>query len=102
MILILSRLTVISKATLDGPEEQQQDLESEAPEPAQQSDVQEESAEPVEEDSVSLSAADPLDDFADFEDVDEQGAVDVKLDLAKTYLDMGDPEGARGDTRRVD
>lgn len=63
--------------------------------PVEQSEVQEESAEPVEEDRVSLTDADPLDDFADFENVDEQSAVDVKLDLAKTYLDMGDPEGAR-------
>ena len=63
--------------------------------PVEQSEAQEESAEPVEEDRVSLTDADPLDDFADFENVDEQGAVDVKLDLAKTYLDMGDPEGAR-------
>ena len=32
---------------------------------------------------------------ADFDGADEQSAVDVKLDLAKTYLEMGDPEGAK-------
>lgn len=48
-----------------------------------------------EEPPVSLASEDPLDDFADFDNVNEQGAVDVKLDLAKTYLEMGDSEGAR-------
>ena len=48
-----------------------------------------------EEPAVSLASEDPLDDFAEFDNVDEQGAVDVKLDLAKTYLEMGDSEGAR-------
>ena len=36
-----------------------------------------------------------MDEFTDFDEVDEQSAVDVKLDLAKTYLEMGDSEGAR-------
>lgn len=47
-------------------------------------------------DSTSQASTDSLmDEFADFDDVDGQSAVDVKLDLAKTYLEMGDPEGAR-------
>ena len=36
-----------------------------------------------------------MDEFADFDDVDELDAVEVKLDLAKTYIEMGDPEGAK-------
>jgi len=36
-----------------------------------------------------------MDEFADFDDVDVQDAVEVKLDLAKTYIEMGDPEGAK-------
>ena len=36
-----------------------------------------------------------MDEFADFDDASEQNPVDVKLDLAKTYLEMGDPEGAK-------
>ncbi len=42
-----------------------------------------------------LSADDLMDEFADFDDASEQNPVDVKLDLAKTYLEMGDPEGAK-------
>jgi pilus assembly protein FimV len=33
------------------------------------------------------------DDFADEDDADE---MDTKLELARAYMDMGDPEGARG------
>ncbi len=36
-----------------------------------------------------------LEPFADLDDIDVLDAVDVKLDLAKTYVEMGDPEGAR-------
>ena len=36
-----------------------------------------------------------MDEFADFDEGGEQTDVDVKLDLAKTYLEMGDPEGAK-------
>ncbi len=36
-----------------------------------------------------------LDDFEDLDDVAEINPVDVKLDLANTYIEMGDSEGAR-------
>jgi len=35
------------------------------------------------------------DDFAELDDLDTLDSVDIKLDLAKTYLEMGDPQGAR-------
>jgi pilus assembly protein FimV len=47
------------------------------------------------EDSSLTSADNLMDDFADFDEGSEQSTVDVKLDLAKTYLEMGDPEGAK-------
>lgn len=47
------------------------------------------------EDSSQPSADNLMDDFADFDEGSEQSAVDVKLDLAKTYIEMGDPEGAK-------
>jgi pilus assembly protein FimV len=47
------------------------------------------------ETSSEVLANDLMDDFADFDDGNQQTAVDVKLDLAKTYLEMGDPEGAK-------
>ena len=36
-----------------------------------------------------------LDDFDGAEDAEEISSVDVKLDLANTFIEMGDPEGAR-------
>ena len=36
-----------------------------------------------------------FDDFVDLDDVAEINPVDVKLDLANTYIEMGDSEGAR-------
>ena len=36
-----------------------------------------------------------LDQFEGLEDVGEINSVDVKLDLAATYIEMGDAEGAR-------
>jgi pilus assembly protein FimV len=48
--------------------------------------------------TVSEGVSTNLDDFDDFDgyDSDEDiDAVDVKLDLANTYIEMGDPEGAR-------
>ena len=33
--------------------------------------------------------------FQDAQSKPQKRAVDVKLDLAKTYLEMGDPEGAK-------
>ena len=36
-----------------------------------------------------------MDEFSDLDAVSDQSAVDVKLDLATTYLEMGDAEGAR-------
>ena len=36
-----------------------------------------------------------MDEFTDLDAVSEQSAVDVKLDLATTYIEMGDAEGAR-------
>ena len=53
------------------------------------------SAEPSASPSAEPSADNLMDDFADFDDASEQSPVDVKLDLAKTYLEMGDPEGAK-------
>ena len=35
------------------------------------------------------------DDFTELDDLDTLDSVDIKLDLAKTYLEMGDPQGAR-------
>ncbi|MDG1819390.1 MAG: FimV/HubP family polar landmark protein [Porticoccaceae bacterium] len=49
----------------------------------------------VEELAEDAGSDDIMDEFAEFDDVDEQDAVEVKLDLAKTYLEMGDPEGAK-------
>ena len=36
-----------------------------------------------------------LDQFEDLEDMDEINSIDVKLDLAATYIEMGDADGAR-------
>jgi pilus assembly protein FimV len=36
-----------------------------------------------------------LDQFENLEDVGEINSVEVKLDLAATYIEMGDPDGAR-------
>jgi pilus assembly protein FimV len=36
-----------------------------------------------------------LDSFEGMDDVDEINSVDVKMDLASTYIEMGDAEGAR-------
>jgi pilus assembly protein FimV len=36
-----------------------------------------------------------LDQFENLEDMGEINSVDVKLDLAATYIEMGDPDGAR-------
>ena len=52
----------------------------------------------IEETVIEETAETPdniMDEFAEFDDVDVQDAVEVKLDLAKTYLEMGDPEGAK-------
>jgi pilus assembly protein FimV len=68
--------------------ELESELESE-PEPSSASQTEEP------EDSSLTSADNLMDDFADFDEGSEQSAVDVKLDLAKTYLEMGDPEGAK-------
>ncbi len=72
------------------------------PEPVQdQPEPIQEHPEPQMPDTEALDnrrdiAADSLmDEFAEFDVVDDQSVVDVKLDLAKTYLEMGDPEGAR-------
>jgi len=61
---------------------------------------EEPSASPNKETSASLNKEEPsadnlMDDFADFSEASDQNIVDVKLDLAKTYLEMGDPEGAK-------
>ena len=40
--------------------------------------------------AATIAAPKPADDFFAGED-----AIGTKLDLAKAYLDMGDPEGAR-------
>ena len=34
-------------------------------------------------------------EFSALDDIDSHDAVDIKLDLAKTYIEMGDPEGAK-------
>ena len=34
-------------------------------------------------------------EFSALDDIDSLDAVDIKLDLAKTYIEMGDPEGAK-------
>ena len=85
------------------PAEEQPELEQlepeEQPEPEPQEEVtadiqQPDSQEP--QDSAEAATDDSLmDDFADFDEGSEQNTVDVKLDLAKTYLEMGDPEGAK-------
>ncbi|MDG2500823.1 MAG: FimV/HubP family polar landmark protein [Porticoccaceae bacterium] len=45
--------------------------------------------------TVGESVSTNLDDFDDYDTADDINAVDVKLDLANTYIEMGDPEGAR-------
>lgn len=45
--------------------------------------------------TVGESVSTDLDDFDDYDTADDINAVDVKLDLANTYIEMGDPEGAR-------
>ena len=68
------------------------ELEQEQPEPVI------ETPEPVQEqeDQKFEPLSDQLvDEFSGFDGADDQSAVDVKLDLAKTYLEMGDPEGAK-------
>ena len=43
----------------------------------------------------SLAGVENLYDSNDAEAFEDIDAVDVKLDLANTYIEMGDPEGAR-------
>lgn len=45
--------------------------------------------------TVGESVSIDLDDFEDYDTLEDINAVDVKLDLANTYIEMGDPEGAR-------
>ena len=45
--------------------------------------------------TVGETVAKGLDDADDFYGVDDIDAVEVKLDLAKTYIEMDDLEGAR-------
>ena len=45
--------------------------------------------------TVGESVSIDLDDFEDYDSLEDINAVDVKLDLANTYIEMGDPEGAR-------
>lgn len=78
----------------DEEPESEQALEPELePELEQEPSSEPQAEEP--EDSSLTSADNLMDDFADLDEGSEQSAVDVKLDLAKTYLEMGDPEGAK-------
>ena len=79
------------------PAEEQPGLVDEQPEPAsEQPEPASEQPEPNSDQPGGEVSTDSLmDEFTDFDEVDEQSAVDVKLDLAKTYLEMGDSEGAR-------
>jgi len=45
--------------------------------------------------TVSEGVSTNLDDFDGYDSDEDIDAVDVKLDLANTYIEMGDPEGAR-------
>lgn len=45
--------------------------------------------------TVGESISIDFDDFEDFDNAEDINAADVKLDLANTYIEMGDPEGAR-------
>jgi pilus assembly protein FimV len=45
--------------------------------------------------TVGESVSIDLDDFEDYESVEDINAADVKLDLANAYIEMGDSEGAR-------
>jgi len=45
--------------------------------------------------TVSEGVSTDLDDFDGYDSDEDIDAVDVKLDLANTYIEMGDPEGAR-------
>jgi len=44
---------------------------------------------------IEFGGIENLYDFNDIEPIEDIDAVDVKLDLANTYIEMGDPEGAR-------
>ena len=44
---------------------------------------------------IEFGGVENLYDFNDIEPIEDIDAVDVKLDLANTYIEMGDPEGAR-------
>ena len=44
---------------------------------------------------IEFAGVENLYDFSDIEAIEDIDAVDVKLDLANTYIEMGDPEGAR-------
>jgi pilus assembly protein FimV len=45
--------------------------------------------------TVGKSISIDIDNFEDFDKAEDINAADVKLDLANTYIEMGDPEGAR-------
>ena len=47
------------------------------------------------EPSASDEDAPAAEEFSALDDIDSLDAVDIKLDLAKTYIEMGDPEGAK-------
>ncbi len=44
---------------------------------------------------IEFGEVENLYDLKDIEPIEDIDAVDVKLDLANTYIEMGDPEGAR-------
>ena len=44
---------------------------------------------------VLVEDAPAAEEFSALDDIDSLDAVDIKLDLAKTYIEMGDPEGAK-------
>ena len=44
---------------------------------------------------LAAESALEADEFAGVDDVETLDGTDIKLDLAKTYIEMGDPQGAR-------